>query len=157
MNSFWKPILSESGRFAFIYLYVYLSTYVVAARNLPEKSFPSWMFSPHTQKENLYLYSQGLSPSEKKKKSSYKMEMIFLQRNSHSRLVESDSIFDSIFIPTPVSKSGQRSSDLTMAWGMCCWEAIQDKGFLQKFHLVFSSWKPRMSFQKPKYWSKSKL
>ena len=66
------------------------------------------VFTTHSKK-NLHLFSQGLCPSGKKK-SSYKMEMIFIQRNSHSRLVESDSISGSIFIPTPVSKSGQKRS-----------------------------------------------
>ena len=69
------------------------------------------MFSPHTQKENLHLLSLGLycdliSIALQEKNSSYKMEMIFLQRNGHSRFVESDSIFGSIFVPMPVSKSG---------------------------------------------------
>ena len=67
------------------------------------------VFTTHSKKI-LHLFSQGLCPSGKKKKSSYKMEMIFIQRNSHSRLVESDSISGSIFIPTPVSKSGQKRS-----------------------------------------------
>ena len=66
------------------------------------------VFTTHSKRKSSLIFTRSVPL--RKKKSSYKMEMIFLQRNSHSRLVESESIFSSIFIPTPVSKSGQKRS-----------------------------------------------
>ena len=139
MNSFWKPILSESGRFAFIYLYVYLSTYVVVARNLPEKSFPSWMFSPHTQKENLHLYPQGLCPSGKKKALT-KWKWFFFKETATPDWLKVSQYLAQYLSPHLYQNLVKREvSGLTMAWAMWCWEAFQCKGFLQEVSLSLES------------------